>query len=121
MFIIVDSGSCHRGKKAARQLRDAYPNAIMIHAQVYASRLNQAGIVFSIVKKKVISPNDFTSTAQLAATLVAFLGRYKQTRPAVQLEVHRYWPDRAPPAAQRPPRTRQPAKGCLTVPDELTE
>jgi hypothetical protein len=31
------------------------------------------------VQKKVISPNDFTSTAQLAATLLAFTGRYNQT------------------------------------------
>jgi hypothetical protein len=36
-------------------------------------------IVFSIVQKKVISPNDFTSTAQLAATLLAFIDRYNQT------------------------------------------
>jgi hypothetical protein len=36
-------------------------------------------IVFSIVQKKVISPNDFASTAQLAATLLAFTARYNQT------------------------------------------
>jgi hypothetical protein len=29
--------------------------------------------------EKVISPNDFASTAQLAATLLAFIGRYNQT------------------------------------------
>jgi hypothetical protein len=31
------------------------------------------------VQKKVISPNDFTTTIQLAATLLAFTGRYNQT------------------------------------------
>jgi hypothetical protein len=31
------------------------------------------------VQKKVISPNDFTSTAQLATTLLAFIGRHNQT------------------------------------------
>ena len=30
LFVIVDNGSDHRGKKAARRLRGAYPNAIMI-------------------------------------------------------------------------------------------
>ena len=75
VFVIVDNGSDHRGKKAARRLRDAYPNAIMIHTPVHASWLNQAEIVFSTVQKKVISPNDFTSTAQLAATLLAFISR----------------------------------------------
>lgn len=38
----------------------------MIHTPVRASWLNQAGIFFSIVQKKVISPNDFASTSQLA-------------------------------------------------------
>ena len=51
----------------------------MIHTPVHASWLNQAEIVFSIVQKKVISPNDFATTAQLAATLLAFIDRYNQT------------------------------------------
>ena len=79
VFVIVDNGSDHRGKKAARRLRDAYPNAIMIHTPVHASWLNQVEVVFSIIQKKVISPNDFASTAQLAATLLAFIDRYNQT------------------------------------------
>ncbi len=37
------------------------------------------GIFFSIIQKKAISPNDFASTSQLAATLLAFTGRYNQT------------------------------------------
>jgi transposase len=79
VFVIVDNGSDHRGQAAARRLRDAYPNAIMIHTPVHASWLNQVEIVFSIVQKKVISPSNFTSTNQLAATLLAFIGRYNQT------------------------------------------
>jgi len=49
----------------------------MIHTPVHASRLNQ--IIFSIVQKKVVSPSDFTSTGQLAATLLAFIDPYNQT------------------------------------------
>jgi transposase len=79
VFIIVDNGSDHRGKKAAQRLRDAYPNAIMIHTPVHASWLNQVEIFFSIVQKKVLTPNDFASTAQLAATLLAFTDRYNRT------------------------------------------
>ncbi len=78
VFVIVDNGSDHRGKKAARRLRAAYPNAIMIHTPVHASWLNQIEIFFSIIQKKVVSPNDFASTAQLAATLLAFIDRYNQ-------------------------------------------
>jgi transposase len=79
VFVIVDNGSDHRGPKAARRLRAAWPNAIMIHTPVHASWLNQVEIFFSIVQKKVLSPNDFASTTQLAATLLAFTGRYNQT------------------------------------------
>ncbi|HWM98981.1 MAG TPA: IS630 family transposase [Streptosporangiaceae bacterium] len=79
VFVIVDNGSDHRGKKAARRLRAAWPKAIMIHTPVHASWLNQVEIFFSIIQKKVVSPNDFASTGQLAATLLAFTGRYNQT------------------------------------------
>jgi len=79
VFVIVDNGSDHRGKKAARRLRQAYPNCVMIHTPVHASWLNQVEIFFSIVQKKVISPNDFAGTVQLAATLQAFIARYNTT------------------------------------------
>jgi transposase len=42
VFVIVDNGSDHRGQAAVRRLRDAWPNAIMIHTPVHASWLNQA-------------------------------------------------------------------------------
>jgi len=79
VFIIVDNGSDHRGKKAAQRLRDAYPNAIMIHTPVHAPWLNQIEIFFSIVQKKMLTPNDFASAGQLAATLLAFTDRYNRT------------------------------------------
>jgi transposase len=78
VFVIVDNGSDHRGQAAIGRLARAWPNAIMIHTPVHASWLNQAEIFFSIVQKKVISPNDFASTGQLAATLLAFTARYNQ-------------------------------------------
>jgi transposase len=76
VFVIVDNGSDHRGQAAIDRLRDAHPNAIMIHTPVHASWLNQAEIIFSIVQKKILSPNDFATTAQLADTLLAFIDRY---------------------------------------------
>jgi transposase len=79
VLVIVDNGSDHRGINAIQRLRNAYPNAIMIHTPVHASWLNQAEIVFSIVQKKILSPNNFATTAQLAAALLAFIDRYNQT------------------------------------------
>jgi transposase len=79
VFVIVDNGSDHRGAAAIKRLADAHPTAIMIHTPVHASWLNQVEIFFSIVQRKVLSPNDFTGTEQLTATLEAFIDRYNRT------------------------------------------
>jgi transposase len=79
VFVIADNGSDHRGQAAVKRLHDAWPNAIMIHTPVHASWLNQAEIFFSIIQKKVLSPNDFASLDELARTLLAFVDRYNQT------------------------------------------
>jgi transposase len=79
VFVIVDNGSDHRGRKAVKRLAKAYPNAIMIHTPVHASWLNQVEIFFSIIQKKVVSPNNFTTTKQLSETLLAFIARYNRT------------------------------------------
>jgi transposase len=79
VFVIVDNGSDHRGQAAVRRLHDAWPNAIMIHTPVHASWLNQAEIFFSVIQKKVLTPNDFASLDELAGTLLAFVDRYNQT------------------------------------------
>ena len=79
VFVIADNGSDHRGKAAIRRLAKAHPNAIMIHTPVHASWLNQIEIFFSIIQKKVISPNDFASPSDLSGTLLAFVDRYNQT------------------------------------------
>jgi transposase InsO family protein len=79
VFVIVDNGSDHRGQAATDRLRDAYPNAIMIHTPVHASWLNQAEIFFSITQKKVLTSSDFASLEELASTLLAFVSRYNQT------------------------------------------
>ena len=34
--------------------------------------------IFSIIQKKVVSPNDFASLEQLSQTLLAFTSRYNQ-------------------------------------------
>jgi transposase len=79
VFVIVDNGSDHRGQAAISRLRKVHPNAIMIHTPVHASWLNQVEIVFSIVQKKVLTPNDFASTSTLSQALLAFVDRYNLT------------------------------------------
>jgi transposase len=79
VFIVVDNGSDHRGKKAIDRLRKAHPNAVMIHTPVHASWLNQVEIFFSVIQKKVVSPNDFPSLEKLSENLLAFIDRYNRT------------------------------------------
>ena len=79
VFVIVDNGSDHRGQAAVKRLHAAWPNAIMIHTPVHASWLNQIEIFFSVIQKKVVTPNDFDSLGELSATLLGFVDRYNQT------------------------------------------
>jgi transposase len=79
VFVIVDNGSDHRGQAAIDRLRKAHPNTVMIHTPVHASWLNQVEIFFSVIQRKVISPNDFPSLEKLSETLLAFIARYNQT------------------------------------------
>ncbi|MFI7133654.1 IS630 family transposase [Nonomuraea sp. NPDC050153] len=79
VFWIVDNGSSHRGKAAADRLTTTFPNAVMVHTPVHASWVNQVEIFFSIVQRKVVSPNDFTSLDQVEDRLIAFERRYNET------------------------------------------
>ena len=51
----------------------------MVHTPVHASWLNQIEIFFSIVQRKVVTPNDFTSLDQIEDRLIAFEQRYNAT------------------------------------------
>ncbi|MFC5201880.1 IS630 family transposase [Streptomyces kaempferi] len=79
VFWIVDNGSSQRGKKAADRLSAAFPNAVMVHTPVHASWLNQVEIYFSVVQRKVVTPNDFTDLTQVGDRLRAFEDRYNAT------------------------------------------
>ena len=78
VFWVVDNGSSHRGQKAIDRLTEQFPNTIMVHTPVHASWLNQVEIVFSIVQRKVLSPNDFDDLDVVVERLVAFEERYNQ-------------------------------------------
>ena len=69
VFWVVDNGSSHRGQAAVRRLGKAYANAILVHTPVHASWLNQVEIYFSMVQRKVLTPNDFASLEEVKARL----------------------------------------------------
>jgi hypothetical protein len=77
VFWVVDNGSSHRGEAAIARLRAAHHNARMVHLPVHASWLNQVEIYFSVVQRKVLTPNDFTDLDDVEARLLAFQTRYE--------------------------------------------
>jgi hypothetical protein len=79
VFWIMDNCSAHRGQKAADRFRAQWPNAILVHTPVHASWLNQVEIYFSIVQRKVLTPNDFSGLAELEQRLIAFQSHYART------------------------------------------
>jgi transposase len=79
VFWIVDNGSSHKGVTAQARLHDAYPNAIMVHTPVHASWLNQIEIYYSVVQRKVLTPDDNDDLLTLGERLLAFEQRYNAT------------------------------------------
>ena len=74
----MDNCSAHRGQKTVDRLRSQWPNVVLVHTPVHASWLNQIEIYFSIVQRKVLTPNDFKSLNELEQRLLAFQ-RYEVT------------------------------------------
>jgi hypothetical protein len=79
VFWVVDNGSSHRGRASVTRLSKAWPTARLVHLPVHASWLNQAEIIFSILQRKVLTPNDLTDLDALAARILAFQDRYNAT------------------------------------------
>jgi hypothetical protein len=114
VFWIVDNGSSHRGAAAVHRLAQAYTNLLVVHTPVHASWLNQVEIYFSIVQRKVLTPNDFASSAEVEQRLRLYEAlsnshphpfEWKFTRPLVELldRLHAYEALRNPSAATHVP------------------
>lgn len=76
VFWIVDNGSSHRGQAAIDRMRNRWPTARMVHTPVHASWLNQCEIYFSVVQRKVVTPNDFYDLTDVENRLLAFQNLY---------------------------------------------
>ena len=57
----------------------AWPTAQLVHLPVHASWLDQTEIFFSILQRKVLTPNDLTNLDALAERVLAFQARYNAT------------------------------------------
>ncbi len=55
-----------------------WTNIVIVHLPVHASWLNQIEIYFSIIQRKVLTPNDFSSLDEVEPRLLQFQERYEQ-------------------------------------------
>ena len=77
VFWVVDNGSSHRGQRAIARLQALWPTLVLVHTPIHASWLNQIEIYFSIVQRKVLTPNDFSSLAAVEDRLLRFQVHYE--------------------------------------------
>jgi len=77
VFWVTDNGSSHRGEVSKQRLSDWYPNAIQVHTPIHASWLNQVEILFSVVQRKVLMPNEWADLPALEKALMDFQAYYE--------------------------------------------
>jgi DDE superfamily endonuclease len=78
VFWVVDNGSSHRGRACQDRLEARFSNITVAHTPVHASWINQVEIYFSIVQRKALTPNDFSSLAELRTRLLQFEKHFHQ-------------------------------------------
>jgi hypothetical protein len=76
VFWIMDNGSAHRGERCLARLRQRWPSIIAVHTPVHASWLNQVEVYFSVLQRKALTPNGFTTLAELEDRLLRFQEHY---------------------------------------------
>lgn len=104
VFWIVDNGSSHRGAAAIARLKRLFPRLTLVHEPVHASWLNQIEIYFSILQRKVLSPNDFPCLDALAQRLLDFQHYWEATAKPFEWKFTRQ--DLANLLSKCPPQTR---------------
>ena len=72
LFWIVDNGSSHRGDASKQRLCQVDSRIILVHTPVHASWLNQVEIYFSIIQRKILTPNDFANLEAIRLRLALY-------------------------------------------------
>jgi len=107
IYLVCDNGSSHRGRASIDRTAKRWPNVTLVQLPVHASWLSQIEIVFSILQRKMLSPNDLTDLSQLADRIVGFERHFNARCPAVRLAPHTH---RSGCVLEQARRSRGPAK-----------
>jgi hypothetical protein len=60
------------------RLQGAWPTLHVVHLPIHASWLNQVEVYFSVIQRKILTPNDFGSLPEAEAALLAFQDCHQQ-------------------------------------------
>ena len=85
LFWIVDNGSSPRGETAQQRLPQVDSRLILVHTPVHASWLNQIEISFSLIQRKVLTPNDFADLEALRLRLALYEAQPKANSVSVEV------------------------------------
>jgi hypothetical protein len=69
IFLVVDNGSSHRGAASIQRMAAHDSRILLVHTPIHASWLNQVEIYFSMVQRKVLTPNDYPNLQVLEQRL----------------------------------------------------
>jgi hypothetical protein len=72
LFCVVENGSSHRGDASIRRAKKRDPRIVLVHTPVHASWLNQVEVHFSIIQRKVLTPNDFADLDEVRTRLALY-------------------------------------------------
>jgi hypothetical protein len=72
LFLVVDNGSSHRGQRAVERMRQRDKRIVLVHTPIHASWLNQVEVYFSIIQRKVLTPNDFPNLKAIRLRLALY-------------------------------------------------
>jgi hypothetical protein len=118
LHLILDNGSTHGPQRLPAWIRTLdLPFSVRLHwLPVNASWLDQIEIVFSELQRKVLTPNDFSSTHQVRRSILELLRRAQPTRSTDPMDLHLpkahgEIPSSAegwPPSAKNPERIHDP-------------
>ncbi len=79
IHFILDNGTSQHPNTFPTWMQQHYPNVRLHYLPTHASWLNQIELYFSIVQRKVLTPNDFRDLAYLEQRLMEFQAFYNRT------------------------------------------
>jgi DDE superfamily endonuclease len=104
VFWVVDNGSSHRGQASIDRVQGKWPTVRLVHLPVHASWINQVEIYFSVIQRKVLTPQRLRQPGRGRAAAPCVRAPLRAGRRPLRMEVHPPCPRPAHEETRRPAR-----------------